>query len=167
MVDHHRCSRVMSRAEGHARIDGDVVFAMREILMKTAVDDASVADDDRLEVIAFPLFVPVASGDELVGERDTARDGHLVGCLPGAVCIEEIGRDVGRQSGIICLKRFKADICQLRGKQVGDVGIAGCAFGPQGYIVVHVVISFYLLRILRVCARSGRGRSPSWHSRDN
>lgn len=50
---------VMSRSECHLRIDDDVVFRLRHVVVESAVDDTAVADDDGLEKVLLPFFVPV------------------------------------------------------------------------------------------------------------
>ena len=50
---------VVSCAECHLRVDDDVIFSLRDIMMKCTVDDTTVANDDGLEEILFPFLVPV------------------------------------------------------------------------------------------------------------
>ena len=50
---------MVSRAECHLRIDDDVIFSLGNIIVESAVDDTAVSDDDGLEEVLFPFFVPV------------------------------------------------------------------------------------------------------------
>lgn len=47
------------RTESHLGIDDNVVFSFGNIGMEGAVNHAAVFDDDGLEEILFPFFVPV------------------------------------------------------------------------------------------------------------
>ena len=49
----------MSSSESHLRIDYNIVFCFRNILMKCTVDYTTVFYHDRLEKILFPFLVPV------------------------------------------------------------------------------------------------------------
>ena len=50
---------MVSGTESHLRIDDDVVFGLRVILVEGTVNHAAVVDDDGLEEILFPFLVPV------------------------------------------------------------------------------------------------------------
>ena len=50
---------MVSGTESHLRIDDDVVFGLRVILVEGTVNHAAVVDDDGLKEILFPFLVPV------------------------------------------------------------------------------------------------------------
>ena len=49
----------MSGAERHLRINHNVIFCLRIVLVEGAVNYASVTDDNGLEKVLFPFFIPV------------------------------------------------------------------------------------------------------------
>ena len=49
----------MSGSESHLRIDYNIIFSLRVVMMKGAVYHAAVFYYDRLEKILFPFLVPV------------------------------------------------------------------------------------------------------------
>ena len=53
----------MACPERHFRVDDDVVGALGDVFMERAVDDASVRDNNRLEIMFLPFAVPVLSFD--------------------------------------------------------------------------------------------------------
>ena len=50
---------MVSCTECHLRINHDVVFSLRVVFVEGTVNYTAVVDDDGLEEILFPFFVPV------------------------------------------------------------------------------------------------------------
>ena len=64
---------MITRTEGHLRIDDNLHRHLRAWLVEGRTDEASpIAEEDGLEVVLLPLLVPVDIGEffggELVGE---------------------------------------------------------------------------------------------------
>ena len=53
------CCLVVPCAECHLRIDDDVIFCLWDIVVKSAVNDTTVSDNDGLEEVLLPFLVPV------------------------------------------------------------------------------------------------------------
>ena len=112
---------VVSCSEGHLRIDDNVVFCLRYIVVEGAVDDATVTDDDGLEEVLFPFFVPVlvfcfliSIGRGSVGQRKTVQ------CRLQGFFVVQGGLYVGSYAALLFYKTFEADFAQYGGEDIVD-----------------------------------------------
>ena len=77
---------MVSCAKRHLRVNRDAVFSLRHIFVKRAGNDAASVDHERLEIILFPLLVPVLifSLDHFVADghfRQRKLFNHFAQCL--------------------------------------------------------------------------------------
>lgn len=133
----------MPRSECHFGVDNDVIVAAGNIVVKRAVNDTAAADDDGLEVVLFPFFVPVFSLDEGVGDfhcRPLGNAAQRYGL------VETFGREIffahiGCQSGLVRDKGFITGLGKKSGQKVGAYFVARVKVDAHFDIVVHCQIS--------------------------
>ena len=92
--DHLRRRLVMSRTEGHLGVDAHVVVGLGHVAVEGGGDDTpgmfGRTDDDGLEIVLFPLLIPIAvlGFCHLVSDGHT-RNGEVFYGLPEGVLIVE------------------------------------------------------------------------------
>ena len=116
---------MISRTEGHLRIDDDLQRHLGAWVMEGCTDQAcTITEEDRLEVILLPLLIPINVGQLLRRKRiGEASDGEGIEELAGRVSVVLLRRDEGLQLVGILLEAIKAQRPQLGDEPVAKIFI--------------------------------------------
>lgn len=119
LVDDEAGGFVVACAEGHLRVYGDVIFSFRNIVVEGAVYYTAVADDDGLEEIAFPFFVPISVfGFEIIVADVCVKQREIIQCLLKGFFIVEALLYVGGYSAGLLHETLEACVGKRGGEHI-------------------------------------------------
>ena len=97
--EHERCRFVMAGTECHFGVDDDFIPGFGHVGVESAVYDTFVAYDDGLEVVFFPLFVPILVGIVVARPFDFGLDRQMADdfkqCRFGILVFGNVGAHAG------------------------------------------------------------------------
>ena len=139
----------MSGSESHLRIDDNVIFSTRIIVVECTVYHAAVVDDDRLEKILFPFLVPVfvfrfgnGISDFRIGYREVFQ------CFFQGIFVEQALLYISLNASFTLDKTFETYFtCQCR-QDIGNNFIARLC-SKSDFKVFHIYMEIF------VCTHKG------------
>ena len=129
----------MSGTEGHFRVNHNVVLSLGHIGVKRTVNHTLIPNYNRLEIVPFPFFIPIAALDGGRCNIDFARVGELIYYLGQGIGIVGPQRHIGCHTFVVGHKTLVPDIAQHSGQQIrGILARKRLQIKPHFFIIVHI-----------------------------